>query len=177
MLSSYDDSPSIIGDKRTMLTADRLREVIEYTPESGEFIWKKKIGARSVIGVRAGNFRKDGYLAIQIDGTKYKGHRLAWLWVTGRWPEEEIDHRNGSHGDNRWENLRSATHFVNAQNQRIARRDNVCGFLGVCKSGENFRAYINENGKKKHLGSFQTPQLAHAAYLKAKRALHPGCTI
>jgi hypothetical protein len=97
--------------------------------------------------------------------------------MTGRWPQFEIDHRNGIHDDNRWENLRDGTKSYNLQNQRKAHRNNKIGLLGVGKKRDGFQARIHLNGKTRYLGSFPTPELAYAAYLEAKRELHPGCTI
>lgn len=97
--------------------------------------------------------------------------------MTGGWPTNEIDHKNGVKDDNRFGNLRQATHLLNQQNQRKAQRKNKAGLLGVCAKRNGFMASIKVNGKNKWLGSFSTPELAHAAYVAAKRKFHEGCTI
>lgn len=107
-------------------------------------------------------------------------HRLVWLHLYGEWPEHGIDHINGRRSDNTAANLRSVPQSENVQNQRKARRDNKStGLLGVSRpSGRSkYRAQIMAQGRNRYLGYFDTPEEAHAAYLAAKRQLHPGCTI
>lgn len=91
----------------------------------------------------------------------------------------EIDHINGNGFDNRRANLRVVCRSVNAQNQKRARVNNKCGLLGVCwnKQNKRWKACIWLDAISKHLGYFDTPELAHAAYIEAKRKLHVGCTI
>ena len=90
------------------LTAQRLRELLSYDPETGQFTRLVSVshGKRGSI---AGGVKETGYVAIRIDGIKYRAHRLAWLYMTGAWPAEEIDHINRRRNDNRWVNLRPAT--------------------------------------------------------------------
>lgn len=109
----------------------------------------------------------------------YLEHRLAWLYVTGTWPSDQIDHVNGIRDDNRIFNLREATGPENNGNQRQARSDNKTGLLGVYwdKQHKKFSAKIMFSGKHKYLGYFPTAEEAHAAYIKAKRELHSHCTI
>jgi hypothetical protein len=95
------------------LTATRLREVLDYDAESGEFRWKIRPSNRVRIGDVAGRLC-DGYRRIALDGREYSGHRLAVLWVEGRYPRHQVWHRNGLRGDNRYENLK--------QPRRSARR-------------------------------------------------------
>lgn len=102
-----------------------------------------------------------------------------WLIVHGTLPEDEIDHVNGIKDDNRMENLRTVDHQTNMQNLRKALSTNKLGLLGVqarC-DGKKWCARIIANGAQHHLGSFDTPELAHEAYLAAKRRLHDGCTL
>lgn len=79
--------------------------------------------------------------------------------------------------DNRWDNLREATRTLNQENVRRARRDNSTGFLGVRRMKSNFQANIRVGGRSKNLGTYPTPEQAHAAYVEAKRRLHPGNTL
>ena len=97
----------------------------------------------------------------------------------GTWPENQIDHINGVRHDNRIDNLRDVLQSTNAQNQRKPSATNKCGFLGVNfhKCSNRWIAQIHVQGKKKHLGLFDTPKEAHEAYVTAKRELHEGCTI
>src|SRR5690606_33021363 len=87
------------------LTRERLAEVLDYDPTTGIFLWKKPTGSRAVAGSVAGTVNLSGYIQIQIDGTIYYAHRLAWLWMTGSWPNNEIDHSEMNPADNRWSNL------------------------------------------------------------------------
>lgn len=167
------------GGAEAAITAQRLREVLHYDPETGIFTWK--IAPRSkpeFIGTAAGSNHGEGYKIVKIAQRTYLAHRLAWLYVHGVWPSFNIDHRNGNRADNRIANLRDASQSINLQNQRGPRSHNKTGFLGV-KPARNgrFAAQIVLNGKPVHLGIFKTAEEAHAVYVAAKRKHHPGCTI
>jgi hypothetical protein len=164
-----------------VLTHERLIHMLAYDPETGVFTWRIKPGDRIAVGAVAANrHKKHGYVRIGIDGGRYAAHRLAWFYMTGEWPKEEIDHRNGTRDDNRWENLREAPGSINNQNQRKPRSDNTTGLLGVCPSGlpsKPFAAFIKYGGKVRNLGRYVTAIDAHQAYVNAKREHHPGGTI
>lgn len=165
------------------LTAERARELIDYDPETGAFRWRHRegrTGSRCNVDREAGSVSKQtGYRTIRLDKRLFQAHRLAWLFMHGVWPPEDIDHINGIRLDNRIENLRSVPNRVNRQNVRRARRDSQTGFLGVTQDKRRgvFRAQIRTDGEKVYLGSYATPEAAHEQYLLAKRALHVGCTI
>lgn len=151
------------------LTCERLREILSYDPDTGIFTWKvavSKVKAGAVAGCNDGQ----GYLRIKIDGRNYKSHRLAWLYMTGEWPKEQVDHVNGSRGDNRFENLREAAHAENLWNSG-KRVDNTSGFKGVFfdTQARKWRALIGIKGKQKSLGRFTSPEAAHAAYVAAAK--------
>lgn len=157
-------------------TQERLKELLRYDRETGIFTWLKSNNNYVKPGDVAGWPRK-GYTDICVDGVGYRAHCLAWLYMTGAWPAVEVDHKNGIKSDNRWNNLRETTHAVNMQNLRAPSKRNTTGFLGVSRWKEKFKADIRVNGRTKYLGLFETPELAHAAYLLAKRKHHEGCTI
>jgi hypothetical protein len=159
------------------LTQERLKELLHYHPALGIFTWLVRAGSRASVGKIAGSLDNKGYVRINLSGIRYRAHRLAWLYMTGEWPTDQIDHINGVRNDNYWDNLREATNSTNMQNQRRAMRHNKTGFLGVTPYRRHFKAKIKLNGKTRVLGTFDRPELAYAAYLKAKRELHPGCTI
>ena len=159
-----------------MITQTELKELLFYDPQTGDFTWLVRTCNRIKVGDVAG-WLDDGYVRIKVCGIKYRANRLAWLYMTSEWPKVEIDHYDTIRSNNRWENLREATHSLNAQNQRKAHRDNKTGFLGVKPNGKGFEANIMLDDEAHYLGIHSTPQLAHDAYLKAKRELHPGCTI
>ena len=160
-----------------MLTYERLREVLHYDPETGVFTWLVRTSTRIKVGDVAAAADGRGYIVIGVDGVLYKSHRLAFLWMTGEWPPQFVDHINGVRDDNRWSNLRPATRSENNQNVRRARAGNRTGLLGVCRYRKRFKAQIRVDGRNLCLGTFDTPEQAHEAYLAAKRRLHPGSTI
>jgi hypothetical protein len=159
------------------LTAARLRELLHYDPETGIFTVKIATSSRSRKGGQPGNLHPQGYLKIGLDRKLYSAHRLAWLYMTSEWPTHNIDHINGVRHDNRWINLRDVSTAVNTQNHRIARKTSRCGFLGVVPKGSRWGAKIKLDRSAMWLGTYDTPEEAHAVYLEAKRRLHEGCTI
>jgi hypothetical protein len=164
-------------DKPTV-TADRLRELIDYDPGTGAITRRGgQRGARPGRQVTATN--ESGYLVVNIDGRVYRGHRLAWLWMTGGWPPAQIDHRNGDPGDNRWSNLRAATPTQNAQNRQGAQTNNKLGLLGVTLHRQSglYHASIVLNGHKISLRYHETPEEAHAVYMEARREVYPYNTL
>ena len=156
----------------TNLTADRLRAVLDYNPETGVFTWKQRISKKIRVGTIAGNMMRNGYIQLMIDGRNYMAHRLAWLYVYGNWPTNVIDHIDGKPFNNAISNLRDVTQGQNMENQKRARTNNKCGLLGVCRGKKGWRATIQSRGKWIHIGTFETPEQAHAAYLSMKARLH-----
>ena len=117
-----------------MITAEQLQDRLDYDPQTGEFTWIKSMGRVDRTGRVAGTVAHNGYIHIGIktDGKKklYLGHRLAFLWMTGKWPPNEVDHINGERSDNRWCNLRLATRRQNCCNKAV-RKNNKAGITGV----------------------------------------------
>lgn len=159
------------------LTAKRLREVLHYNPKTGIFTNKIWRGGTSHVGAIAGSLRKDGYISIFIDTFGYLGHRLAWLYVYGKWPSKHIDHVNHVNTDNRIKNLRNVSRSTNLQNRKGACINSKTGVLGVSPYRNKYQAAISIQGKQTNLGHFSTIEKASAAYLAAKRKYHEGCTI
>lgn len=159
------------------LTAVRLREVLSYSPETGEFIRLLPCkGCR--VGDLVGSMSAHGYMRTKIDGEHHFLHHLAFLYVTSSWPRYGIDHRDGNRARNVYTNLRDVPLRVNIQNKRKAAADNKACLLGVSPSESGrWRASIGVNGKVMQLGTHDTPELAHAAYVAAKRIHHEGCTL
>lgn len=162
-----------------ILTAERLRELLSYDPETGDLMWIIKNSFRIKVGDVAGYKDYRGCLLVRIDRRIYRAHRLAWLWTHGRWPTDEIDHIDGNPSNNRMCNLREATHALNMQNRRRATFDNKSGFLGVSwrEDRKTWVARIQINGKKAHLGHFSTAEEAHNEYLRAKHKHHEFGTL
>ena len=167
-----------MSKSNSTLTAERLREVLDYDPETGVFVWRVRTSNCIKVGSVAGGQRQDGYFAIGLDGKTYLSHRVAWLWVNGFWPQYAIDHIDGDLTNNRISNLRDVDQTINMQNvKRACVNNKTSGLLGTHPSGKKWRAQIAVSGKMHYLGTFDTPEEAHAAYLGAKRLFHSGCTI
>jgi hypothetical protein len=156
------------------MTQDELKQLLHYSPDTGEFTWLKITSTKIKVGDMAGCLHKsNGYRHIKINNKPYKEHRLAWLYVHGSLPTHDIDHINGVRDDNRINNLREATHSENQQN-RIKQKNNSSGFTNVTwyKQRNKWKSYIAKNGKQIFLGYFDTPDEAYDEYLKAKSQLH-----
>lgn len=153
------------------MTLERLLVLLFYNPETGLFYWRVDRGAAKV-GDVAGYRHDDGYVRIGLDGKHYKAHRLAWFYMTGLWPAEDVDHRDLNRSNNRWSNLRSATRAQNHANRKAQKRNRL-GLKGVSRTrAGKFTAMINKNKVRTHLGTFATAAEAHAAYAKAATVLH-----
>jgi hypothetical protein len=148
-----------------MLTYQRLRELLDYEPQTGRFFWKVKTARCVHIGDLAGAIERNGYRRITFGKQRFLAHRLAWLYVSGEWPLGDIDHVNGNKDDNRIENLRAATVAQNAMNKKMVKTNKV-GFKGVCLVGGRYQASIKRDGKSIYLGLHDTPEAAHAAYVE-----------
>jgi len=151
---------------KSSLTAERLRELLEYAPETGLFYWRKHRGGVAA-GQGAGSAHSGGYRLIVIDGIHHYAHRLAWLHVHGEDPKQEIDHINGIRTDNRIANLRQCSRRENARNKR---RQNS-RFKGVVlrPASGKWCAQIGLNGRSVYLGIYDTAEAAAAAYDAAAR--------
>jgi hypothetical protein len=149
-----------------MITQARLKEILKYTPETGIFIWAKT-RPKCPIGKIAGNTRKDGYVTIRLDGSRYFAHRLAWLYIFGEFPPMEIDHIDRNPSNNSISNLRLAEPSQNQAN-RGAQKNNSSGFVGVRKSSSSGKWFAGTvwHGKYYHAGSFASKEQAAVAYIK-----------
>ena len=161
---------------RRELTPESLREYLHYDPDTGHFTWIKFLNPRAPVGRVANCKLPTGYIQVSIFGEQYLAHRLAWFYTYGVWPTHQVDHINGVRDDNRIVNLRDIPVQRNLENLRKPRGKNP--YLGCSQRVDGkWKAEITANGKYYWLGSFGTPEEAHAAYVEAKRKLHAGCTI
>ena len=161
----------------SQITAERLRELLHYDPTTGIFTNvspRKKIVVGSIAG---GLDHGSGYWMIGLDRRRYYAHRLAWLYMTGEWPEQMIDHLDGNRANNVFVNLRDAERAINQQNVRRPLPNTASGLLGAFKKRNKWTSNVRAFGQVIRLGSFDTAEEAHAAYLQAKRKYQPGCTI
>lgn len=156
----------------TNLTAHELRGLLHYSPETGVFTWRANT-RNSKSGDIAGNVHGRGYRRIKINGTLYKAHRLAWLYVYGQWPDGQVDHINRDKTDNRIANLREASNGQNQANS-IARGKSRFKGVSFSKANRKWRAAIKKNGNYKHIGFFKCEVEAARAYDATAQALHGG---
>lgn len=125
-----------------------------------------------MVGSIAGSAAANGYWQLKYQGKGYRAARVAWLIVTGNWPDPQVDHINGDRRDDRFSNLRECTQQQNMQN-RIVQRHSISGLKGVwTKPDGKYAAYISENGKLKYLGQYASAPDAKAAYDSAAKSLH-----
>jgi hypothetical protein len=152
------------------LSAERLREILHYDPETGVWTWRMRASrfSRVRIGALAGCLNGGGYWQIAVDGCVYLAHRLAWLYTKGEWPASDLDHEDLDRSANRWDNLRLATKSQNAANTR-ARSNNKSGLKGASRYNRNgkWQSGIVVGGKRIFLGLFDTAEEAHVAYVAA----------
>lgn len=159
-----------------ILTAEELRERLNYDPETGIFTIKSS-RFKNKIGDQAGWKHSKGYIGINltVGGTSkhFYAHRLAWLYETGSWPEGQIDHINGIRDDNRIVNLRDVPQTHNMLNQAKPHRRNLVGLIGVSRTadGRRFSATLSYKGRPICVGTFVTAEEAHRTYMKAKQLL------
>ena len=153
------------------LTQERLKELLDYDPETGVFTARVARSSNLPVGARAGSVTVRGYVNIHVCNKVYYAHRLAWFYVHGRWPNGHLDHINRVASDNRIANLREATRPQNMANTPV-RSHNKSGKKGVAKHHHKWVASICKHGRKVHLGSFGSAEEAHAAYVAAARDIH-----
>jgi len=121
-------------------------------------------------GAVAGCARPDGYRQVCIAGVTLLVHRVAFALANGRWSLNEVDHKDGDRSNNRPSNLREATKSQNGANKRLC-RDGLKG-ASWCSRSQKWRASIRKDGKFIHIGSYDTAESAHAAYVDAARRYH-----
>lgn len=158
------------------INLEELKENVKYEPETGVFYWVKS-RYRKCVGQPIKTDKSSGYERISVLNKRYSVHRLAWFYMTGLWPKEEVDHKDTNPLNNKWDNLKEASRLINCENTRRAQRNNTSGYLGAHSYRDKWMARIDVDGKKIYLGSFDNPMSAHEAYLEAKRRLHYGCTL
>jgi hypothetical protein len=151
------------------LTAGRLRQLVHYDPETGVFTRAVRLSNRSKVGDVLKWVGTHGYSYCTVAGKRYAAHRLAWLYVYGEWPRNDIDHINRDRLDNRIANLRDVTRSANLFNTK-KRVDNKSGHKGIWRDEQRNRwqAYIRINGKQHSLGRYTAIEDAIAARIAAE---------
>jgi hypothetical protein len=150
-----------------IVSESRLREVLSYCPTTGHFMWLKRLSKNVPAGRTAGAVCQ-GYLRIKVDGKLFAAHRLAWLFVYGVWPAQELDHIDCDRANNRIANLRLASSSQNKANT-APKRTNTSGYKGVRFHSQRRRwnARITVAGQQVSLGMFDDAEEAHLAYVAA----------
>lgn len=153
------------------LTQKELKHHLYYNPLTGTFKWNFSRPGVS-LNKRPGSLNSKKYLLIQIDKKRYLAHRLAWLYMKGYFPENEIDHINQIRNDNRWDNLREVTHQKNSTNCKLS-SNNTSGITGVTKKKYKNNIYwisrIKIKGKQINLGCFTNKLDAAKSRLEAEK--------
>ena len=141
----------------------RLKELLNYNPETGIFTRLTASAASVKVGDIAGGKCGNGYILISLDGKQYSAHRLAWLYMTGNFPKSLIDHKDGNKQNNIFSNLREATPAQNIANKKSTSKSGFKGVTWWARSSK-WKAQMQVNGVNRHLGYFDTPEQAHEAY-------------
>ena len=174
-------------DRDTELTARDLRRRFDYDPNTGVFRYRYRpeCQGKIEIGDVAGYVREKRYLVIKIDNYPYYAHRLAWLYVYGQWPENEVDHIDLNKLNNSISNLRAATRAENRTNTKL-QATSSSGYKGVtrfrckhmtkrieCDCPVRWKAQATIDQKVVYLGLYDTKEAAHEAYCNAVREARP----
>jgi hypothetical protein len=165
--------------KEAALAPAMLKELFDYSPETGELTWRRRSDPALAFwnnrfaGKRAGSQMQGGHREVFINAVRHREHRVIWAWMTGKWPLGEIDHKNRIRHDNRWENLRDVSTAQNAWNKWVPEK-NSSGRKGVCweRFTQKWKAEIRVDGRCYTLGRFPSVELAAAAYAEAAALLH-----
>jgi hypothetical protein len=147
---------------------EELKSLLHYSPETG-FFTRLTPTQRTKVGEVIGCKNTNGHVQIRLGRRFILAHRLAWLYMTGSFPQSQVDHINGIKDDNRWINLREATNKQNGENQKL-HTNNTSGYRGVHfdKKTRKWRGVIGHNGKKLVVGYFCCASEAAAATKEAR---------
>lgn len=155
-----------------MLTQEQIKQILEYNPLTGDFIWLKSTG-KAKRGNIAGGIKADGYRRIGIDGKSYAAHRLAYVYMVGPLPAQELDHKDVNRSNNAWDNLRLCSRAENQHNKSIG-KNNSSGMKGVTfsKNRRKWKAEIGLNNDRIFLGYYDDPELADLVVTEARDKYH-----
>ncbi|NDE62306.1 MAG: HNH endonuclease [Cyclobacteriaceae bacterium] len=165
-------SQIIHGNIFFMITHENLKAILNYNSLTGVFTWASP-RPKIRVGQKAGYLHKSGYFHIEIKGKYYAAHRLAWFYMTGKWPKDQIDHINRNKTDNRFENLRECS---NGQNRANSKTANKHGLKGISykkwMTKKPWQAQITHKKRVIYLGCFASAEEAHSAYCSASEKLN-----
>lgn len=152
---------------RIEMTYERVRRLFNYDPATGKMTRRMTTSSRAIVGMEVGCRNTLGYLVVNVDRKLYYVHRLIWLWMTGSWPEADIDHIDRKKSNNKWDNLRDVSRSANLHN-----RDIVSGVYWAARDAV-WVATISHQGVRKHIGQHADRNVAEAMYAKAKQEYLP----
>lgn len=155
------------------ITQDYLKSILSYDPETGIFTWIQRLSGNISVGSVAGTTMRDGYIKIRVGGHGHPAHRLAWLYVYGVFPENQLDHINLNKSDNSIKNLRPATSSENQRNKGLM-KSNKSGYKNVswCSRAKKWKVGLKVNRKSFHFGYFSNIQDANIAAINARVLMH-----
>lgn len=160
-------------EKRDAITYEEVRHFFHYDPITGKLTNRIDRSRKAKAGVEVGYIDFDGYRMLKLRGYRAQAVYFIWLWMTGKWPDPEVDHKNGIRDDNRWENLREATRSQNCINKESYSKPNTLGFRGIKRQAKGrFAAAICVGQKEYFLGSFSCQEHAAIAYDVAAHKHH-----
>ena len=146
-----------------MITQQELKQLLHYDPETGIFTWKSQNKKRpGKLGRTAGTHDEMGYVYCNIHKKKYRLHRLAWLYMTGGWPTDLVDHDDRVRDNNKWDNLKPATKLSNSKNANRSKR-NKSGHTAIFRTQSAWGVNIGYENKVIHVGSYHTIEEALTA--------------
>ena len=167
----------ISTEKESLITQDYLKSILNYDPDSGAWSWIISPRPGLTVGSQADHVDPYGYKLIVINYKAYLASRLAWLYMTGKWPEYTVDHKNNDNTDDKWENLRLATYSQQCMNRRVRKDrkyDLPRGVEAVVTGGRfnGYRAVLMVNRKKYRSSLTQSAEEAHKAYIELSKQHH-----
>lgn len=164
---------------RELPAPELLRKILRYDAQDGKLYWRERpdvteywnekyAGCEALSAMDSRGYRKGKVL-----GKNVLAHRVIWAICTGKWPQYEIDHKDGDPKNNKLSNLREANRNENMHNRAITSR-NKSGYKGVSwnKARKKWSAQIRTKGEKTCLGMFDTAEDAHIAYCAAVKEEH-----
>jgi len=158
----------------TSLTRERLLALLSYAPRTGVFRWRVARRGPAVVGSIAGCIGSIGYRVISIDDKIYLAHRLAFLYMTGCWPQQDVDHRNRKRHDNRWSNLRDVSRSVNICNMKGPMQGAPFRGVSWLPSRGKYNARLTLRGSRMLDANFDTLDEAIATREQAREFWHGG---
>ena len=153
-----------------MLTQFEVRNLFDYNSESGALSRKVARSNFVSVGDQPGWIENTGYRRIHISGKSYLAHKVIWLWVTGVWPEFDIEHIDRCRSNNTWNNLRAASRASNMANGSV--RKSQTGKTGAYANKSGYMSKIKVGNDQVYIGQFKTADEAEAAFIKKHKEIH-----